>query len=483
MRRGSFLIDTNVIRDKVLSLAVNGKLVKQDFTEESADILISRINEDLHGQIHAETWKKDEIPFEIPTNWSWCRLSDIGYTNIGLTYHPQDIVKDGIIVIRSSNIINGEIDYTDLVKVNCPIRKNQYLNRNDIVICVRNGSKALVGKCAIFKETSRKVAFGAFMAIFRTPCYRYVYHYLNTQLFRRYFNSDDTKQINQITQKILKNALIPLPPQNEQNRIVDKIEEIFSVLDTIDEYQSQYLFNVETLRNKLFDAAIQGKLSEQRLEDGTAEELYTKLQAEKTVLMQEGKAKKEKVLPEIAETEIPFDIPPNWKWVRLGDISVKISSGNTPAGGNKSNVYVEKGYSFFREQNIYNDGIHEEGLVYITEELLKTRENSTVMPMDILLNITGGSIGRCALVPDDFTKGSINQHILIVRMIDPRLRFYVHTCICSPYIQKYIKGNTVGDKDGFSAGRCKNMLIPLPPLEEQQRIVSKLNKILAFAAM
>lgn len=477
------MIDTNVIRDKVLSLAVNGKLVKQDFTEESADILISRINEDLHGQIHAETWKKDEIPFEIPTNWSWCRLSDIGYTNIGLTYHPQDIVKDGIIVIRSSNIINGEIDYTDLVKVNCPIRKNQYLNRNDIVICVRNGSKALVGKCAIFKETSRKVAFGAFMAIFRTPCYRYVYHYLNTQLFRRYFNSDNTKQINQITQKILKNALIPLPPQNEQNRIVDKIEEIFSVLDTIDEYQSQYLFNVETLRNKLFDAAIQGKLSEQRLEDGTAEELYTKLQAEKTVLMQEGKAKKEKVLPEIAETEIPFDIPPNWKWVRLGDISVKISSGNTPAGGNKSNVYVEKGYSFFREQNIYNDGIHEEGLVYITEELLKTRENSTVMPMDILLNITGGSIGRCALVPDDFTKGSINQHILIVRMIDPRLRFYVHTCICSPYIQKYIKGNTVGDKDGFSAGRCKNMLIPLPPLEEQQRIVSKLNKILAFAAI
>ena len=477
------MIDTNVIRDKVLSLAVNGKLVKQDFTEESADILISRINEDLHGQIHAETWKKDEIPFEIPTNWSWCRLSDIGYTNIGLTYHPQDIVKDGIIVIRSSNIINGEIDYTDLVKVNCPIRKNQYLNRNDIVICVRNGSKALVGKCAIFKETSRKVAFGAFMAIFRTPCYRYVYHYLNTQLFRRYFNSDDTKQINQITQKILKNALIPLPPQNEQNRIVDKIEEIFSVLDTIDEYQSQYLFNVETLRNKLFDAAIQGKLSEQRLEDGTAEELYTKLQAEKTVLMQEGKAKKEKVLPEIAETEIPFDIPPNWKWVRLGDISVKISSGNTPAGGNNSNVYVEKGYSLFSEQNFYNDGIHEEGLVYITEELLKTRENSTVMPMDILLNITGGSIGRCALVPDDFTKGSINQHILIVRMIDPRLRFYVHTCICSPYIQKYIKGNTVGDKDGFSAGRCKNMLIPLPPLEEQQRIVSKLNKILAFAAM
>lgn len=93
-------------------------------------------------------------------------------------------------------------------------------------------------------------------------------------------------------------------------------------------------------------------------------------------------------------------------------------------------------------------------MVYITGELLKARENSTVMPMDILLNITGGSIGRCALVPDDFTKGSINQHILIIRMIDSRLRFYIHACICSPFIQNYIRGNTVGDKDGFSAGRC-----------------------------
>ena len=114
---------------------------------------------------------------------------------------------------------------------------------------------------------------------------------------------------------------------------------------------------------------------------------------------------------------------------------------------------IEKGYSFFREQNIYNDGIHEEGLVFITEKLLKARANSTVLPMDILLNITGGSIGRCALAPDEFTQGSINQHILIIRMIDPRLRFYVHKYICSPYIQKYIRGNTVGDKDGYSTRR------------------------------
>lgn len=92
----------------------------------------------------------------------------------------------------------------------------------------------------------------------------------------------------------------------------------------------------------------------------------------------------------------------------------------------------------------------------------------------------GGSIGRCALIPNDFSRGSINQHILIIRVLDPRIRFYVHKCLCSPYYQKLIMGNVVGDKDGFSAGRCKNTLIPLPPLSEQNRIVDKIEGILTL---
>lgn len=472
------MIDTTLIKDRLLYLALQGKLVEQKTTDESASKMVSRVSKELNGVDFKANYDASEIPFDIPDNWCWCRLSDIGRTNIGLTYHPEDIVNDGTIVVRSSNIINGKMDYNDIVKVNCSIRDNQYLDNNDIVICARNGSKALVGKCAIYEGDSRTVAFGAFMAVFRTQFFKYVYYYFQTPVFRRYFSNDDTKQINQVTQSILKNAWIPLPPYEEQIRIVDKVEEILAVLDNIDSLQSQYATNVEVLKSKLIDAGIRGKLTEQLPEDGNAEYLYNQIQDEKARLIKEGKIKKEKPLPEITKGEIPFNIPKNWKWVRLGDISTKISSGNTPAGGKNSNVYVENGYCFFREQNIYDDGIHEEGLVYITEELLKTRGNSTVLPMDILLNITGGSIGRCALIPDNFTKGSINQHILIIRMIDPRLRFYVHKCICSPYVQKYIKGNVVGDKDGFSGGRCKNMLIPLPPLDEQKRIVEKLETLL-----
>ena len=202
------------------------------------------------------------------------------------------------------------------------------------------------------------------------------------------------------------------------------------------------------------------------------------IKKEKKQLIKEKKIKATKALPEITEDEIPFEIPVNWKWVRLADICSKITSGNTPAGGSKGGAYVTEGNCFFREQNIYNDGIHYEGMVYITDELLATRENSTVLPQDILLNITGGSIGRCALIPDDFSKGSINQHILIIRVIEPEIRQYIHKCLCSPYYQKLIMGNVVGDKDGFSAGRCKNTLIPLPPIGEQKRIVEKITQIL-----
>ena len=120
-------------------------------------------------------------------------------------------------------------------------------------------------------------------------------------------------------------------------------------------------------------------------------------------------------------------------------------------------------------------------MVYITEQLLNTRENSTVIAKDILLNITGGSIGRCAIVPDDFSKGSINQHILIIRMVEEETRFFTHLVLCSPYAQNHIKSKAVGDKEGFSGGRCKYMPVPLPPLPVQKRIVSTIHS--AFSVL
>ena len=251
--------DTNLLKTKILDLAIRGKLVPQDPNDEPASVLLERIRAEKEELIKAGKIKRDkkesvifkgednsyyrltsvdkrniiDIPFDIPDNWEWCNLSMIGSTNIGLTYKPADIVADGTMVLRSSNIINGKIDLSDLVRVNSTIRENQYIQENDILICARNGSKALVGKCAIFENVNEKASFGAFMAVYRSRFFRYVYYFLNSEFFRNTFSNDDSKQINQLTQDMIKNTAIPLPPFAEQKRIVEAIETAFAQLDEI----------------------------------------------------------------------------------------------------------------------------------------------------------------------------------------------------------------------------------------------------------
>ncbi len=246
-------------KSKILDLAIRGKLVPQDPNDEPASVLLDRIREEKEELIKQGKIKRDkkesvifkgddnsyyrltadnksniiDIPFDIPDNWEWCNLSMIGSTNIGLTYKPVDIVADGTMVLRSSNIINGKIDLSDLVRVNSTIRENQYIQENDILICARNGSKALVGKCAIYENANEKASFGAFMAVYRSRFFKYVYYFLNSEFFRNTFSNDDSKQINQLTQDMIKNTTIPLPPFAEQKRIVTAIETAFAQLDEI----------------------------------------------------------------------------------------------------------------------------------------------------------------------------------------------------------------------------------------------------------
>ena len=246
-------------KSKILDLAIRGKLVPQDPNDEPASVLLEHIRAEKEELIRQGKIKRDkkesvifkgddnsyyrltadnksniiDIPFDISDNWVWCNLSMIGSTNIGLTYKPTDIVTNGTMVLRSSNIINGKIDLTDLVRVNSTIRENQYIQENDILICARNGSKALVGKCAIYENANEKASFGAFMAVYRSRFFRYVYYFLNSEFFRNTFSNDDSKQINQLTQDMIKNTTIPLPPFTEKKRIVDAIETAFLQLDEI----------------------------------------------------------------------------------------------------------------------------------------------------------------------------------------------------------------------------------------------------------
>ena len=159
----------------------------------------------------------------------------IGNSNIGLTYKPENISNDGTIVLRSSNIINGKIDYSDIVRVNSKIKDNQYAEENDILICARNGSKSLVGKCALIPKINDKMSFGAFMAIYRTPFYRYVYLFLNSKEFKKVFDDSNSTAINQLTQAMLKRTVLPLPPIQEQIKICNTVQELFNLIENIED--------------------------------------------------------------------------------------------------------------------------------------------------------------------------------------------------------------------------------------------------------
>ena len=218
-------------KSKILDLAIHGKLVPQDSNDEPAEELLKRIATSDNRPYE----KVEEDPFEIPDSWKWVKLGDIGQTNIGLTYHPNDISNTGITVLRSNNIQNDKLCFDDVVKVNpnTKILNNQYINNGDILICARNGSQSLVGKCVLINNLREKTSFGAFMAVFRSHCNQYILKYLQSKYFKDYMFESNSTQIHQLTQSMLKDALIPFPPENEQARIVSKIDELYFQLDQI----------------------------------------------------------------------------------------------------------------------------------------------------------------------------------------------------------------------------------------------------------
>ena len=229
------------LQKSVLQLAIQGRLVPQCHEEGNAEDLYKQIQAKKQNLIKTGKIKKekplpaitdDEKPFEIPESWKWVRLGEIGYSNIGLTYNPKDITDNGVIVLRSCNIQNNDMSYEDIVRVKMEIPQNKMCCKGDILICARNGSKRLVGKAAIIDREG--MSFGAFMAIYRSQCNKYILKVINSSYFKNTLLGDTgTTTINQITQNMLKNVPVPLPPIVEQKRIVAKLEEILPLCDKL----------------------------------------------------------------------------------------------------------------------------------------------------------------------------------------------------------------------------------------------------------
>ena len=275
----------------------------------------------------------------------------------------------------------------------------------------------------------------------------------------------------------LKTVKVPLPPIEEQLRIVslfNRMDKEQTELTSEITYQQTLL---KKLRQSILQEAIEGKLTASWREQNPDVEcvyiLLEKIKAEKEQLIKEKKIKKQKPLPPISEDEMPFDIPDSWEWCRLGTVSSKIGSGSTPRGSN----YTEKGIPFFRSQNIHNYGLVYNDIKYISDETHEKMSGTKVLKEDILLNITGGSMGRCAYVPKDFNDANLSQHVCIIRpiLLNP---IFLHNLVLSPFFQDMIFSSTTGaGREGLPKNNLEQFVIPIIPLEEQKEIVKKIENL------
>ncbi len=269
---------------------------------------------------------------------------------------------------------------------------------------------------------------------------------------------------------------IPLPSIDEQVNFIEMYKALETKSDLLSTELNHQLSLVKKLRQQLLQDAVQGKLVAQNPTDEPASALLQRIKAEKEQLIAEKKLKKEKALPPIKPEEMPFDIPANWVWCRLGEICTKIGSGSTPKGSN----YSKKGKPFFRSQNIYDSGLVYDDIKYVSDEVHKQMNGTTVFAKDILLNITGGSMGRCSLVPEDFEEGNVSQHVCIIRpvLVNNNL---IHATTLSPFFQKLIFSSTTGaGREGLPKYNLEQFIIPVPPLLEQTRIVQKLDELMQY---
>ncbi len=220
------LTQLEILNQAILQEAVQGKLVPQDPNDEPASELLKRIKAEKAKSGKKEKplppIKTEEIPFEIPENWVWCRLGEIGESTIGIIFKPSQVGKIGIPVLRANNVQNGKIDYADLISVNTEVREKQIANIGDILLCVRSGSNNLIGKAAMIEKEG--MSFGAFMSLYRSEFNSYILKFMHSDIFKKQINDKKSTGINQLTQGTLNNIMIPLPPLSEQKRIVAEIE-------------------------------------------------------------------------------------------------------------------------------------------------------------------------------------------------------------------------------------------------------------------
>ena len=426
------------------------------------------------------------------------RVGNICTTNIGLTFKPSEVQETGIPIYKANNIKNGKISTLDLVFVSekTIIKENEWLNKNDILMAVRSGSKQLVGKTAIVGNLKTKTSFGAFMSVIRpiSVSSTFMNYFFQSSHFRSQLDDANTTTIFQVTQKMLKETLLPLPPLAEQKRIVAQIERALKKVEIYAESynQLQKLDKIfpDKLKKSILQYAMQGKLVEQDPNDESVEVLLEKIRAEKQKLFEEGKIKKKDLDISIVSQgddnsyyeEVPYEIPKSWEWVRLNDISSYIQRGKSPK---YSNIPI---YPVISQKCNQWSGFSIDLARFIDPEIVHSYQKERLLrDGDLMWNSTGlGTLGRLAIYYENknpYGWAVADSHVTVIRVLTEFINYhFIYNFLSSPIVQSVIEEKASGStkQKELLTKTIKEYLIPLPPLPEQSRIVDKIEKSFAI---
>lgn len=423
----------------------------------------------------------EETPFDIPDDWFWSNLGNCCemYTGNSISETVKKTkyagLKEGYDYIATKDVtFEHTIEYDNGVRI--PVDDDFRIAYNgSVLMCIEGGSAGR--KIGIL---DRDVCFGNKLCTFNSKeiVNRYIYYYLQSHEFKAFFMDNMSGIIGGVSIKKLKELPIPVPTVSEQKAIVAKIEELLPYVDRYAEaYEKLEQFNAkfpEDMKKSILQYAIQGKLVEQRPEEGTAEELYKEIQDEKQKLIKEGKIKKEKPLADITEDEIPFDIPDSWKWCRLGNCVSILGDGlhGTP-------TYSADGEYYFINGNNLSEGLIEiksdtKKVSYEEYEKYKKELNDHTVLVSI-----NGTIGNVAFYSNE--QVILGKSACYFNLIDEKWKKYIYWLIKTDFFLKYATTNATGSTiKNVSLATMKSFLVPLPPLKEQHRIVAKIEELLPY---
>lgn len=505
------------LKNSILQLAIQGKLVPQDPNDEHASELLKKIKAEKAELVKQGKIKKDkqeshiykgddnkyyeqigseikditdEIPFEIPNNWEWVKCGNLFSTQSGLSFN-KDVLseqKDGSVrILRGGNILNDKYHFlaNDIFIPRKYITKDIYLKKNWIITPAVTSIEQ-IGKMALIDRDIDDCVVGGFVLnIIPHLSNDILAKYIIFAMMSNYFiqslkgitNKSGQAFYNLSREKML-NLYIPLPPLSEQKRIVKKIEELEPLVKQYDKAETELsALNgsfPEQLKKSILQYAIQGKLVVQDSNDEPAEVLYAQIQAEKQKLIKEGKIKKDKPLPLITDDEIPFEIPPSWKWVRWGNLSQEIQYGYNASAQETGRIKM------LRISDIQNGKVSWNTVPYC-EINEKEIPNYILKQNDILFARTGGTVGKSYLVKEVPVEAIYAGYLIRTRYSLKLSPEYMKYFMDSQLYWDQLRNGTIATAQPNCNGQTlSKMLIPLPPLAEQKRIVAKVNELMKY---